>query len=328
MNSGILLAAAALFAEAGAAWFLIVDEVEWLLLFHGLGSAAFACSIVALAGGRYRENRTVAGAFAFGFALSMPVCGPMIVLVLLLLDRRIKPRLRQDEAFLAGDPLDGVPHIPGDVKKVDRSIISVLNSSDVAARRNAIMALRAISEPSLVDVLNKAVRDSDEHVRSYAQSRLQKLIEGMEAETRHLRKTAEENPGNPGILLALAEQMFETVYMGLASAENERMVLAEVVRSLEECMRLSPRDGEALFLAMRCYLRLNRWEEAERCHAQLSMLGYRSSVLEWWHFETLYEKRNWSEFYGEMDEAARAFPSGAIQSLDEFWRPPAAREAS
>jgi HEAT repeat protein len=67
-------------------------------------------------------------------------------------------------------------------------VLKILGSPDPIQRREAITSLRSEPSAGAVLILQRAVYDSDDYVRTSAQSQLARWSEASEVEIKHLEK--------------------------------------------------------------------------------------------------------------------------------------------
>jgi tetratricopeptide (TPR) repeat protein len=284
---------------------------------HLLAAVLLTSPILALAGFRWSETRLASWWLILSINASLPVMGPLVSLILMAMDHRLRTS-PSESMFAVGDPLEQADQTNIDLTPISQSLTAILNSRAVRARRNAILALRAFQDPAAVRVLRRAIRDSDEQVRSYADGRLKRLIDGMEAAIKELEQRLVLDPNNHFFQLALAEQLYEMVEMGLVNPENETHMLRRVADLLHTCRR-GQHFPEAEILALRCNLRLGFAENARACLERLKEMNYRTETLAQYHFEVLFEERDWETFFGELKSAMELLPPPQIKQLADFW---------
>lgn len=288
-----------------------------VMLPHLLATALLTPPILSLAGLRWAENPKLGRSLVLTLNASLPVLGPVISTLFLELDRRLRP-IPSTSQFTVGDAMDRVEQTAMDLAPISQSLTTILNSRAVSARRSAILALRAFQDAAAVHVLRRAIRDSDEQVRSYANSRLKRLIDGMESAIKELENRLLRDPGNDFIQLAMAEQMFEMVEMGLVNPENELRMLQRIT-DLLLAGRREQHFPEAELLALKCNLRAGFGENAQACLERLGELQYRSEALDLYRLEILFEMRDWETFHSELKAARTCNPSPQVRQLAALW---------
>lgn len=292
----------------------------WILTAHFLACLLMSPTLSTAVRERYRIRPLPAYLWSWGLAFSMPALGAILLLILIFLDKHIKSKEEETDDFVLGNLMDQEtsPQTGGDV---NRSIVSVLNDTQADTRRNAILAMRNMANPMMVEVLGKSVRDSDEHVRAYSQSILKKFHERMETRVKDLHALHEQDPENHRILLSLASVHFQSLELNIVDAESRVTVIERISGLLEKIFTFCPGNIEAHLLAVRCNLMLNQWEPASHHLHALRDQGYHSDTLDAWEWEILYQKKDWAAFNDFLRDHPTLSENPELTPLIEFWQP-------
>lgn len=315
----ILRIVAALFAIALEGWagMLIFQPNEALraVVLH-----LVACVLLALWGLRSipRVNDLPgATTWLFGVMIPLPVVGPLFSFAILAVILLLPERLKTEDLIVVGLPdAGGIPTVEAGTKA--RSIIELLASGETMERREAILSLRTEISPSAVLILQKAVGDSDEQVRNYAQSQLAKWIEKSELRIKHLTEKANSSDAPPEVLLALAECLHWVVTIHLAGPELERKYLQLALGYLERIPLENSLKRNADLLAAHCFLRIREVKQARAVLERLETSGYVHESIAWLRWRTLFHERNWS---GLREVLRNVNPEGNVEiaQLRRFW---------
>lgn len=301
-----------------------------LLFSSGRPAAALAvhilaCVLLAAWGIRYIERVNGlpgAGVWLLGVMLPVPVAGPVcaaaILSVMLILPDRINAEDRVVVGIPGGAALSAVT--PGSRA---RSIIEVLACPDTLARREAVLSLRTEISPAAVLILQRAVGDSDEQVRNYAQSQLAKWTEQAEMDIKRLAARAASPNAPAEVLLALAESLSEMVAIHLTGPELEKKYVRIALDWLEKIPGGSRVRGNADLLAARCHLLLQQAARAREVLVRLEASGYAHESLAGLRLQVLFYERDWSGFRKELRRELPDVPPGIVQSR-RFWDTPVA----
>ncbi|MEI6032759.1 MAG: hypothetical protein WCS65_00585 [Verrucomicrobiae bacterium] len=302
----------------------------WLLFEQGRPGPAFAahavaCVLLSAWGIRYIgqvKSLPGAGAWFFGVMIPVPVAGPALA-VALLAAMRIKPeRAKAESRVVVGIP-GGVAASASAPGTRARSIIEVLASPDTLARREAVLSLRSEISPAAVLILQKAVGDSDEQVRNYAQSQLAKWTEQAELNIKRLTALAGSPDAPAEVLLALAESLREMVTIHLAGPELAKKFLRRSLEWLEKIPAESAVRGNADVLALRCHLRLREAARAREVLQRVEVSGYAHESLAGLRLRVLFHERNWLGLRKELRREMPEVPPEIVQSR-RFWEARAA----
>lgn len=292
-----------------------VQEIGWQGVGAHLGlSIIGAVLLTKWLGMRYQISRWVLGGYVFGMCVSMPVIGMLVVLCLGCMERWI---VVLDDDFIdfdVGDPFDAREESSAKSGNVSKSILSVMSGVSVGDRRSAILAMREVADPSVVNLLERAIRDSDEHVRAYAQTMLTRLNEGFDERVRYAQEQLTESglcEWN-GVLASLG---YERLQMGLVSVESRGEAFHEVIRLCNE----GEGDDVNRVLRMVCCLESGRLDEAEEDVRVLKEHDYFSEDLEVGELELLSQKKDWDVFLARAREVYAHSGNGKILGVVQFF---------
>lgn len=296
---------------------LLVMDSPW----SALALHAVACLLLAGAGGRLPAfQRLIPGArlWLFGLMFSFPVLGIACAVALLGVMLLIPARSDAERRAVVGIPgAVDVVAVPTGLNRA-RSIIQVLASSETLARRDAVLSLRSEISPAAVLIFQRAIGDSDEQVRTYAQSELSKWIEQAELEIKRLQELASLPDPSAEVLLAHAESCREFVSNHLAAPELENKYLRLCVQSLDRIPVTSLLRGNADLLAVSCLLRLQEIGRARVTFDRLVNSGFHHVFLAGLKLRLLFHERKWEALHEEIERTAAT----SVQPL-KLWGTPA-----
>ncbi len=282
---------------------------------------AGACLLLAWAGARLPSSRRLfpgAKRWLFCLMLSFPVLGIACTAALLGVMLLVPERSSVENRTVVGIPgATGAVAVPVGGNRA-RSIIQILSSSDTLARRDAVLSLRSEISPAAVLILQRAVGDSDEQVRNYAQSQLAKWTEQAELEVKRLQELAAVPDAPAEVILALAESCRELVSNHLAGAELEKKYLRLSVQSLDRIPAESSVRGNADLLSVSCLLRLQEVVRARAAFDRLVACGYAHELLAGLHLRLLFRERKWEALRDEIKRISQT----SVQPL-KLWGAPA-----
>jgi len=322
----ILLTGAALLQIMPLVHLIFGTLSRYDLLSHGMASLLAAWVLSEIAMRPLRTTRWVEGCLIFCAVATFPIVGLGLALWLVRAVRELELPYVPAIAYVDGDPLATMADEGAVTSSIKDSIVRILSSPDPQARRTAVLSLRGIAEPEVVDLLERAVRDSDEYVRSYAQNHLQKLTTGLEKQVRDVQLRLETEPGNVQLRVALAELYYEWVSLNLAGPENATLFLGRALSSLEGIPIDTVEGWDAECLKVECFLRLGEWRQAGECLDALRQAGCHERAIREWQLEILYLGRRWEEFFGLLKTSMVDDPSPELRQMARFWMDPTLKE--
>jgi len=287
---------------AGIGGVVLESLAVWELLVAGQPVAGFAahalaCFLLVVWGAGFTIRiRQIPGAeiWLWGVMLPAPVIGPFCGFLLMAAVAFIPAKVRAEDRVVLGVPGNVAAAAPADPAARTRSILAVLASPDKLTRREAVLSLRSEISPAAVLILQKAVGDSDEHVRNYAQSQLAKWTEQAEERIKRLSTMASSPEATPIVLLALAESLSEMVAIHLTGRELEEKYLRLAVSFLERIPSGCPERRNADLLAVPCNLKIRRPAAAREAFTRLEMSGYHHESIDGLRLRILFHERDWS----------------------------------
>lgn len=195
-------------------------------------------------------------------------------------------------------PVLGIPstqesrNFPGPPKKAE-SILKILSSPDVNARREAITSLGVEPSPGAVLILQRAVYDSDDYVRTSAQSLLARWSESGEKRIKALEAGIRKDEASTALRLRLAEECMEMVQNRLASSELDRKFLENAVHALHGIPAGDPLHLRSRLPLLRCLVELGRTGEAAAVLSELKAGGFSHPSLQDLECAVLFQQRKW-----------------------------------
>lgn len=305
-----------LILEAGCAWLLLVKNQP----VDAVVAHLMACVLLVtfgISGRFFKAQLPGVKVWLLGVMVTIPVFGPLSAGILLAIMRFFPQKITKEQRVVLGLP--GRELLLADISRDRaRSVIETLASADPEARRESILALRAEISPAAVLILQKAVGDSDEQVRNFAQSQLAKWTEKSEERIKELEKLAGEDDAPAAVLVALAEAFLEMVTNHLAGVEVEKKFLQSALHALLRVPKGSACKHRADLLALRCHLRLRETLFARAAYDRLRADGFYHPILDELHLSLLFLERHWGTIFHELREE-RPVVSTTILSSRNFW---------
>ena len=272
----------------------------------------------------YRRLRWTFAVLVVGFALPLPVVGPLFLLGYRLV-LTMEPARNVESKYVLGTTqyLTLPAHEPLEHEE-PRSVAEILNGKDDIARRAAILALRVVEPKKALPLLQKAIQDSDEQVRLLAQTQFNQIIAGLEGRVKTLEADLATPPRHLNKLLLLAEQYHELVYLGLATDETQTIYLGRAIELLEEAGKQAPDNTAVRFLLVKCALKSGRLDQARAGLQFLRQKGWQPEVLGPWEAEIAFLERDWALLAQTLRKLeADGVTPGALRGPAEFWLQPA-----
>lgn len=271
----------------------------------------------------YRRLKWTFAALVVGFALPLPVIGPLFLLGYRLL-LTMEPARNVESKYVLGTTqyLTLPRHEPAEHEE-PRSVAEILNGKDDVARRAAILALRVVEPKKSLPLLQKAIQDSDEQVRLLAQTQFNQIIAGLEGRVKTLEADLAKPPRHLNKLLLLAEQYHELVYLGLATDETQTIYLGRAIELLEEAGQQAPDSTAVRFLLVKCALKSGRLDQARAGIQFLRKKGWQPEVLGPWEAEIAFLERDWELLAATLRKLdASGDAPGVLKGPLEFWLQP------
>jgi tetratricopeptide (TPR) repeat protein len=262
-------------------------------------------------------------ALVVGFALPLPVLGPLFLLGYRLLLFMRPARNVESKYVLGTTQYLTLPNLDLEEHDDPRSVAEILNGKDNVVRRAAILALRVVEPKKALPLLQKAIQDSDEQVRLLAQTQFNQIIAGLESRVKSLEADLASPPRHLNKLVLLAEQYHEMVYLGLATDETQTIYLDRAIELLEEAARSAPDNTAVRFLLVKCALKCKRLDCARASLQFLRKKGWRSEVLVPWEAEIAFLERDWALLATTLRKLdASGDAPGVLKGPMDFWLQP------
>ncbi len=298
-----------------------------VLLFHGLASLLFPFALRAWLPASYIENRYLSFFLVFGFACSLPLFGPLCVLVLLGVIKEKRPSqgdVKQAPLIVGSRIPDAADLDFGSGPQTVDSILQIMIGADPLARRNLILATKRLNPEQAIPILRTGLRDCDEETKLYSQAMLSQLVERCERNISELKSRVAQVPDDKDAMFRLAEQYFEIVELDLVTdAELQRFYVIRAIELLENVLSSDCEDDTVLFRLVQYHLRIEQIEEAEGYLDCLRERGVSSELLEPFEVEILYCRRSWTHFRTRIQTTVvNRFCDPSLQKAGEFWMKP------
>lgn len=295
-----------------------------VLGFHFLALLAAVPALRLFFPEEYRRLKWTFAALVIGFALPLPVVGPLFLIGYRLLLLMEPARNIESKYVLGTTQYLTLPRHELDVHEEPRSIAEILNGRDSVARRSAILALRVVEPKKALPLLQKAIQDSDEQVRLLAQTQFNHIIASLEGRVKSLEADLAAPPRHLNKLLLLAEQYHELVYLGLATDETQTIYLGRAIELLEEAGQQAPDNTAVRFLLVKCALKGGRLDQARAGIQFLRKKGWQAEVLGPWEAEIAFLERDWELLATTLKKLdGNGAAAGVLRGPMEFWLTPA-----
>jgi len=256
---------------------------------HAVGATLFVPPCLRLAGIDSRSRP--AAAWLGSWALAVPVAGPASALLAAAVLGRLKPRQAK-----APEPVIGVPgeSATASPTRPARDILRVLSEPGTERRRLWISALRGRPSAGAVLILQRAVYDSDDFVRTSAQAMLERWTVDAELRIKSLA-AATARPGEPArTRLALAHCCLHFVDSLLAGPELEAKYLRVGADAAEGVANDDPLRPLADLAALRCHVAAGDADSARACLRRLDAVKFSHPALCAARLEIAFRSRDWA----------------------------------
>lgn len=295
-------------------------------------AAIHAAASIALAWGCQRFIRQeLRSASFFWFLLAMNLAMPGAALLILFATLRNQPIPKKFQNSLSIYQPTALSESPGNPPHHDhdeessrkqQSILEILQQAEGPCRAHAILALKDVEPVQAIPLLRRALQDSDELVRIYAQNLLSRIVERVEGNTRRLERQLAESR-TPSCLVRLAEQYHELVYLGiLEEPEGCQMAMKKALALLEEATALEPANPHLYLLSLKYSLRNRDLSRSRRHLAEVeAMPGCTPEQLLPLKGELAFLEKDWAALRGLL-KAAQPMAHGPTAAICRFWTNP------
>lgn len=296
-------------------------SLEFLIL-HGAGLLAGGIGIFRLAPESYRQNKITFLLFLFGIQAPLPVLGLLLLtgwiwMASIPTTKEKAKNYRMGTEWFSEREWMPIKHRP---LVHEYSILDILGGMNPEARRNAILALRNLDPRKAIPVLQKAVQDSDEQVRILAQTQFNRITGVLENRIKTLESTIASDPSRTDLLIQLAEQYHELVYLGLSTQETIGIHLKRALDLLERALKLDPDDVPLLIIKLRCHLKLRNLGEAKQTLEALKKHHSEPELTLPWEAELYFINRQWNELIDLLINVEFSHKvSPVIHQMVDFW---------
>jgi hypothetical protein len=246
------------------------------------------------------------------FNIPMPGVGTLFMVPALripLLEKKEKSDVVVLGASCMKHHLDSVHH----------SVFEILHSARKPERAKAILALKGAEPAQAIPILRRALQDSDELVRIFAQNLLSHIVEHVETLTRRLERELSKGRSSAK-LVHLAEQYHEQVYLGIViDQESCRSLIDKAVVLVEEAIQLEPENPRLRLQAVK-YLLRNREIERAKVHLWVAegLAGTSDELLFPLKAEIAYWEKDW-DYLHELFEGCPGSSGALLNSIRRFW---------
>ena len=311
--------------ELGAAFALWFEHsLLVIVLLHLAGSILWGAGI-ARTGALFSPQTFVPAAFTF----ILPGLGLLFALFFRKIEETAFKPTDEGHFMTWGTDVDFESSLPEQTTLSTHSIVKILQGHNVGLRRSSVLALRDLPPHLAIPLLRKALLDSDEQVRIYAQNLLAEILGGFDLGVKKLEHELAEHPGDVQRMLRLAEYYYELVYLNIAS-DDEAVAhyLGKALAVVGDAYSKAPKNRILITHALRYSLRLRDVGAAQIWLARLqSMESTRAAVLPY-EIELAYLTRDWQRLRDLFDEFRNSHGANPrIDRLADFWLTPPAQAA-
>lgn len=287
---------------------------------HVVACAVLVVGLSGMAPASLRVQRGWVVAFLFGLSLVMPGMGPLLAIAIIWSLRRVHPPEDRSRAYHLGlDELRWQETAGKTSEDIRASIMEMLSKSSAESRRKAVLALRGLKPENAIPILLKAMRDTDEHVRIYAQGLLEKIIASIENALKRMEQEIEQGKQSPKKLAAMAERYHEMVYLGLVATGNQQTYLDHAIVLMRWAVEVDPHNQTLWFGLLKYALKNQRHDIVQEALAHLKELKYSPEQVTPWELELYFQKREWQAFHDTLETLAKNPLSPVMQNVKSFW---------
>lgn len=190
-------------------------------------------------------------------------------------------------------------------------------------RFQAVLQTRHLPLKQGISMLKMALKDPSDEVRLYAFSRLERLRNDLETQTRELTEMLGGAPedGKALVHLRLAEAYWEIAYLGLAEGAVLAHALKEAHAHAAAACKLRPESAPAEFLMGRVLLHQREYSWALAAFERAIYAGYARTKALPYMAECAFRQRRYAvvrTMLRELDASGRE--ALGFQSVVEFWQ--------
>lgn len=202
---------------------------------------------------------------------------------------------------------------------IEHSLLEALTDSDSSFRRNTILAARLLPMRQVSHLFQRAMMDTDEHVRLFAQGHWQRTVRSSKQQIAEIQKLIDQNPEQPEYHAALAECYQEQVFQHIEPLENTQAVLAKAIEPLRHAIQLAPHNPTYLFSLQKLLIKTGKISEAEEILHQLEQMGYNPHLLLPWMLEVSFIQKKWNQFDRYVRQVEENAPFNILNPIISFW---------
>jgi hypothetical protein len=302
---------------SGYGTILPIKNGLWIgLTFHLIGAIFLCFSLLDFFKSK-ELNPWILTGFFLGIYVPVPIFGLLLIfgLVWTISSNRKKPSI--DDDYIVGFPKPDFTNIGGQKNHL-LSVMEIIHGRNVQLRRNAILSLKSITGFSSLSILRKAMRDSDEHVRSYAQDILRKILEDKENKLSEFLEKHSQSKEDERVILGFIAEYLAVTECHLASREININLPTQMLESLK---KLAENNVQACLLLLRLNLGRGDWNEVERSFSSLGEKKYSNFHLLFSELELDFYQRNWPAFFLKLQKNTSFRTLNAYRKIFRFWLP-------
>jgi len=293
-----------------------------ILALHLVASCFFAPAFLRCLPPCYRNKKWLATLLLFGLVAPAPVFGFILPFLILWLEFFSKPDCKKTSNFHIGteDFLENKKRSGAQLLR--HSVIEILHLPNVSERRKAVQSMRWIQTPDATRVLLKAVKDSDEQVRAFAQGRINSLVAKMESAIQEIKEKMETKGSDANSLSVMAEYYQEMIYLELVNPESRKAIQDKITYLFEEASLMDPENAYYHYSLLKSYLLQHKTEKASLRLERLMQLNYHSDLLIPWVLEILFIHRRWTPFHLQLRALLKQEDKNVVEKeICDFWFP-------
>ena len=143
--------------------------------------------------------------------------------------------------------------------------IDILQSNDLDLKLNVIEKLSRMDSETRIQLLVKALNDSDYHIRYFANNALGKIEERMMSSVEEVSEQIQHNPAEYQLYNRRAEVYLKIFYLGLLDRETAGLFLGRALEDYYYSLKLRPSQKE-------CYLQIISINNRRECYQETLIL--------------------------------------------------------
>ncbi len=175
------------------------------------------------------------------------------------------------------------------------SFLDVLSFGTPQQKQAVITLIADHFQPSFAPALRRALNDPSNAVRVQAAAAIAAIENNFLARSLELSAAAQERPGDPAALKALARHYDDYAYTGILDGRREQDSREKALEVYRQYLKLQPSDLEARCSMGRILFRMEKFSEAAAWLEESLREGISSPQLLLWYMECLFRLGRFEE---------------------------------